>query len=72
MDKTQTFTALGIAESCTNKIWSLSYVTSLIDILLFSDEPTTNLGIIIIILPTHRPEIIFPTARAKKKQVAFT
>ena len=36
------------------------------------DMPTLKLKIIIIIiLPTDRPEIILPTARTTKNQVAF-
>ena len=42
---------------------------------LFFDEPTWKLRfiiiIIIIILPTDRPEIILPIAYFTKKQVAF-
>ena len=38
---------------------------------LFLDVPTFKLRIIIIILPTNLPEIIFSTARTTKKLNAF-
>ena len=36
---------------------------------LVLDEPTLGPRIIILILPTDRPEIIRPTARTKKKKL---
>ena len=68
------FSALDIVEPWSKETWSILYVTcvniiaqvSLTPIFLFLDVPTLKLRIIIIILPTDRPEIILPTARTTK------
>ena len=73
--------ALGFVESWNKELWSISYVTCVeiiaevsltpLSIFLFSDKPTLKLGIIIIILPTGRSEIILLTSRTTKNEVAF-
>ena len=55
-------------------MWSISYgncvdiitQVSLIQRLIFFDAPTLKLRIIIIILPTDRPEIVLSTVRKTK------
>ena len=62
----------------SKEIWSVSYITcieiiaqiSLISI-LFLDALTLKRRIIIIILPTNRPEILLTTARITKTEVTF-
>ena len=62
-------------------MWSVSYITC-IDLTdqvsltrrssFFLDVLTLKLRIIIILLPTDRPETILPVARTTKHYVAFT
>ena len=61
------FSALDIVESrvkrsgCVDIIGQVSWTQS--SIFLFLDVPTQNFRIIIIILPTNRPDMILATAR---------
>ena len=68
IEEKQKFNALDIVDSLSQEIWSLSYVTLMINIVFFLDVPTLKLTIIIvIILPNDRLERIPPTARTTKK-----
>ena len=78
--KKQKFSALEIVEWQSTEVWSVSCVTCVNTItqvsltrgsmLLFLNIPTLKLRIIIIILSTEQLDVIFPTARTTKNQVA--
>ena len=55
-----------MAEPQRKQMWLISYATSMINIFLFLDVLTLKHRIIIIILPTNRPEIILLTASTTK------
>ena len=64
IDIKQNFSALGIIEPQSKEVWSLSYVTSMIDISIFRNIKIIpwNLGLLLLF-----PEIILPTTRRTKK-----
>ena len=77
--KNQKLRALHIVESRSKQI-KVGFIVTCVDIIAQVSLPRSiflllqvlTMKLWIIILPTNRPEIILPTARTTKNQVAFT